>query len=184
MAFRNTAAELTRQYNQNRNDIEEIYEKIEETNAKVDTLTVRVDGLSTRVDGLSTQFDGLSTRVDGLSTRVDERFAQVDERFDRITEHFDARFDRFDAHFDRLERHLAPSAHELDATSPLDFRPTETEQSIRLLETKMNLYSNFTRSNTEDIERHNQLIAAHDVRFDSLDSQMAEVLDILRGKSA
>jgi chromosome segregation ATPase len=201
VAFRSsTAEELTRQCSQNKNDIEEIYKQGKETNAKVDRLTTEVGDLKTRVGTLETRVGTLETKVDTLATRVDSRFDQVDSRFDRADTRFDradARFDQVDARFDqadkrfdqvekrfdRLERLLTQSPV-VDPSSPLDFLPPEHEQSLRLLESKMNLYSRHTRDHSEELERLRQLNAAHDVRFDALDGQMAEVLSILRSKPA
>ncbi|WP_459707326.1 hypothetical protein [Actinophytocola sp. KF-1] len=71
-----------------------------------------------------------------------------------------------------------------DPSSPPDFLPSEHEQSLRLLESKVNLFSHQTRENTDELARLRQLHAAHDEQFTKLDGQMAEVLEILRGKSA
>jgi outer membrane murein-binding lipoprotein Lpp len=159
VAFFSTAAELTRRCDQNKNDIEEIYKQGKETNAKVDQLATEVGNLNTRVGGLE-------TKVDTLTTQVDARFDQVDKRFDQ------------------LERLLTSQSPAVDPSAPLDLLPPEHEQSIRLLESKMNLYSRHMRDHSEELERLRQLSAAHDVRFDALDGQMAEVLEILRSKPA
>lgn len=156
--FTSTAAELTRRCDQNKNDIEEIYKQGKETNAKVEQLTTNVDQLTTNVDQLTTDVGVLKTEVSDFRTRVDERF-------------------------NRLERILTQPPV-VDPSSPLDFLPSEHEQSIRLLESKMNLYSRHTREHTDELERLRQMHAAHEVRFDALDRQMAEVLGILRSKPA
>ncbi|MFI7679646.1 hypothetical protein [Actinophytocola sp. NPDC049390] len=157
MAFFNTSQELTRRCEQNKNDIEEIYKQGKKTDAGVERLTTEVGNLSTRVGRVETNVDNLTTEVGNLTTRVDERF-------------------------NRLERILTQSPA-VSLSSPLDFLPPEHEQSLRLLESKMNLYSRHTRDHSEELERLRQLVAAHDVRFDTIDSQMSEVLSILRSQS-
>jgi chromosome segregation ATPase len=165
VAFRNTAAELTRQYNQNRSDIEFLHELVEKTNGKV-------DNLATDVNGLKTQVSDLTTQVDERFVQVEERFDQVDKRFDQV----DKRFDRFEERFDRLEQLIALPLKEREAATDGPMR-TQQEKKISLLETKMDIYSRRTSDHIEELKRHNQM-------FDTLDSQMAEVLSILRTKSA
>lgn len=99
MASHNAAAELTRQFKQNRNDIEALFSQGAETKALVLKTNTKLDNLSTRVDTLDTKVDTLTTRVDERFASVDERFARVDERFDRI----DARFDRHEQLFDTIQ---------------------------------------------------------------------------------
>lgn len=108
---------------------------------------------------LTTEVGILTTKVDNLHIEVGGLKTDVGDFKTRVEERFN-----------RLERILA--------------QPPEHEQSIRLLESKMNLYSRQTRNHNEELERLRQLVAAHDVRFDTLDGQMAEVLKILRAKSA
>ncbi|MDQ3790189.1 MAG: hypothetical protein M3422_23470 [Actinomycetota bacterium] len=200
MAFFNTAAELTRRCDQNKNDIEEIYKQGKETNANVQLLTTEVGNLTTKVDNLATEVDNLKTDVDGLKTDVGDLKTDVGTLTTEVgtlktdvhglktevgglkTEVGDFRT-RVDERFNRLERILTQSPA-VDPSSPPDFLPPEHEQSLRLLESKMNLYSRHTRDHSEELERLRQLVAAHDVRFDTLDGQMAEVLEILRAKSA
>jgi chromosome segregation ATPase len=198
--FSSTAAELTRRCDQNKNDIEEIYKQGKETNAKVDQLTTEVGNLKTEVSGLASEVGGLKTEVSGLTTEVHDLKTEVgglttdvgglirevgnlkSEVGGLTTEVGDFKT-RVDERFNRLERILTQSPV-VDPSSPLDFLPPEHEQSIRLLESKMNLYSRHTRDHSEELERLRQLSAAHDVRFDALDGQMAEVLSILRSKPA
>ncbi len=228
MAFFNTAAELTRRCDQNKNDIEEIYKQGKETNANVQLLTTEVGNLTTKVDNLATEVDNLKTDVDGLKTDVGDLKTDVGTLTTEVgtlktdvhglkTDVHDLKTDvgtlttevgtlktdvhglktevgglktevgdfrtRVDERFNRLERILTQSPA-VDPSSPPDFLPPEHEQSLRLLESKMNLYSRHTRDHSEELERLRQLVAAHDVRFDTLDGQMAEVLEILRAKSA
>ena len=172
MAFFNTAQELTRRCDQNKNDIEEIYKQGKKTAATVEQLLTDVGNLTTQVGDVETKVDTLTTRVDSVETKVDTGFDQVGKRFDR------------------LERILTQQPM-VDPASPLDFLPPEHEVSIRLLESKMNLFSSRTRENTDELARlrqlhaaHDERFTAHDRRFDALDNQMAEVLTILRAKSA
>ncbi|MBB4903814.1 hypothetical protein [Actinophytocola algeriensis] len=154
MAFRSTAAELNRQYKQNKNDIEDLYKQGRKTEAKVDTLISRVDGLDGKADNLTTE-------VRALKSHVEERF-------------------------DRLERLLEQPAHEHDPSLP----PPDV-QTLSLLNTKMNVYSRYTLDHMNELNNHKELFTAHDERFaaqdrrfDAIDGQMAEVLSILRSKSA
>lgn len=186
MAFFNTAQELTRRCEQNKNDIEEIYKlgkktdaNVEQLKAEVGTLTTRLGNVETKVDTLTTRVGNVETKVDTLTTRVDNLETKVDTGFEQVGKRFD-----------RLERILT-QAPMVDPASPLDFLPPEHEVSIRLLESKMNLFSNQTRENTDELARlrqlhaaHDERFTAHDRRFDALDDQMAEVLTILRAKSA
>jgi outer membrane murein-binding lipoprotein Lpp len=178
--FNSTAAELTRRCDQNKNDIEEIYKQGKETNAKVDQLATEVGNLTSRVGGVENKVDTLTTRVSGVENKVDTLTTQVDARFDQVG----TRFDLVDKRFDRLERLLTSQSSGVDPSSPRDVLPTGHEQSIRLLESKMNLYSRHTRENSNELERIRQQSLAHQARFDSLDGQMAEVLTILRNKPA
>lgn len=201
MAFFSTAHELNRRCEQNKNDIEEIYKQGKETNATLNELAAALDNRFAKVDDQFAKVDNRFAKVDDQFAKVDDQFAKVDERFDKVEDRFDgvdtrfdkiedqfnqvdARFDKIDTHFDRLERFLTSQSPGVDPSSPLDFLSPEHEQSIRLLESKMNLFSRQTRENTDEIARLRQLHAARDVRFDALDSQMAEVLTILRAKSA
>ena len=167
MAFRSTAAELNRQYQQNRNDIEALHDLLEETNKEVTETKVKIDDLKTEVGGLTIRVDRLETKVDQLDTKVDR---------------LGSRFDHVDERFDRLEQLIALPPKEHDETqNPMR---TQQEKKISLLETKMDVYNRRTSEHIDELARHNRIFDAHDQRFDALGSQMAEVLGILRGKSA
>ncbi len=200
MAFFSTAAELTRRCEQNKNDIEEIYKQGKKTDANVERLTTevgnltvrvgdveaKVDNLTTRVGNVETKVDNLTTRVGNVETKLDNlttRVGNVETKVDNLTSEVGDLKTRVDERFNRLERILT-QAPMVDPSSPLDFLPSEHEQSIRLLESKMNLFSNQTRENTDELARLRQLHATHDERFTKLDGQMTEVLEILRAKSA
>jgi len=186
VAFFNTAQELTRRCDQNKNDIEEIYKQGKKTAATVEQLLTDVGNLTTQVGDVETKVDTLTTRVDSVETKVDTLTTRVDSVETKV----DTGFDQVGKRFDRLERILTQQPM-VDPASPLDFLPPEHEVSIRLLESKMNLFSSRTRENTDELARlrqlhaaHDERFTAHDRRFDALDNQMAEVLTILRAKSA
>ena len=193
MAFFTTAHELTRRCEQNKNDIEEIYKQGKKTDANVErlatevgSLTTRVGNVETKVDNLTTEVGNLATRVANVETKVDNlttRVGNVETKVDNLTTEVTNLTTRVDERFNRLERILT-QAPMVDPASPLDFLPSEHEQSIRLLESKMNLFSHQTRENTDELARLRQLHAAHDERFTKLDGQMTEVLEILRARSA
>jgi chromosome segregation ATPase len=169
VAFFNTAAELTRQYNQNKNDIAELYRLVEETrkavretNTKVDDLTTRVDGLDTKVDNLNTAVDNLNTAVANLNTAVGNHNAAVgnlNATVGDLSSELGGLTTLLDERFDQLEHLLALPSQERAASSP---RPQ-----------RHNLF-----------DAYDERATAHHRRFDALDSQMAEVLTILRAKSA
>ena len=170
MAFRSTAAELTRQCKQNREDVEALYELLDKTNMKVESTETKVDKLTVDVGDLKTDVGGLTTRVDGLDSKVDQ-----------LSSHFDERFNR-------LEQLIALPPKERDAPTQSPLR-TPQEKRISLLETKMDVYNGRTSDHIDQLKRHNRIFdvyderfAAHDRRFDALDGQMAEVLSILRSK--
>ncbi len=132
MAFFNTAHELTRRCEQNKNDIEEIYKQGKKTDANVERLATEVVNLTTRVGNVETKVDNLTTRVDNVETKVDNLTTRVDNvetKVDNLTT-------RVGERFNRLERILT-QAPRVDPSSPLDFLPPEHEQSLRLLESKM-----------------------------------------------
>ena len=173
MGFRTAAAELNRKYKQNRNDIEHLYELSKETNKAVGEINTKVDGLATDVSKLKTQVGCLDSKVDGLTIRVDGLTTDVGDRFDRV-----------DERFDRLEQLLTLEPEEHDRSSLPDIpERTEEEQRISLLETKMSLYSQYTRNHIDELRRHSMMADSHEKRFDALDGQMAEVLGILRGRN-
>ena len=194
MAFFNTSQELSRRCEQNKNDIEEIYKQGKENNATLNALATALDDRFTTVDNQFAKIGDRFTKVDEQFTKVDQRFTKLEGRFDQVDERLtkvelrfdrvDVRFDKLDTQFVRLEQLLTSRSPEVAPSSPRDFLSPEDAQSIRLLESKMNLFSNQTRENTDELARLRQLHAAHDERFTKLDDQMAEVLTILRAKSA
>lgn len=201
MAFFSTAAELTRQYKQNRDDIEALYDLLDKTNKEVKETKTKVDNLSSRVEGLDTKFDNLSSRVGGLDTKVDSVSSRVDglgtkfddlsSRVDRIDTTVNNLGSRFDGRFDRLEQLVTQPTGERAPSSPQATVRTPQEKKLGLLEMRLNGALERASDNRDEIERHNRIFdvyderfAAQDRRFDTLDSQMSEVLSILRGKSA
>jgi chromosome segregation ATPase len=226
VAFRTTAAELTRQYKQNKNDIDELYRLAEEIKTAVlettGNLTTRVDGVETKVDNLTTRVGAVETKVDNLTTRVSgvetevahlttrvsgvetevahltsrvgavetgvarltTRVSSVETKVDNLTTQVDERFGHVDERFDRIEQLLTSPPQRRVVPSPQNIPGTPQEKRLGLLDMRINGAVERSIANQEEIARHSRMFDAHEARFDSLDSQMAEVLGILRGKSA
>ena len=118
-----TADERTRQFNQLRNDVYDVYGllgKVEQDvvivrqdtsklRHRVDSLDRRVDGLDRKVDGLDRKVAGLDRKVDGLDRKVaglDQKVDGLDQKVDVLTARFDGlegRFDGLETRFDGLE---------------------------------------------------------------------------------
>jgi archaellum component FlaC len=182
------AAELTRKYSQNRNDIEFLHELLEATNetvkatktlvkehtARFDQVDARFDQVDARFDRVDARFDGIDSRLDG----VDTRFDRVDARFDGLDTRVDGLETKFDGRFDRLEALITGRSASQPTTGVMR---TPQERKVSVLESRMDVYSSQTAEARFELERHNQMFDAYDDRFNTLDSQMTEVLGILRG---
>jgi chromosome segregation ATPase len=178
-----------------------------ETNTKVDNLTSQVGSLTSKVDTLATDVDTLKTKMDNVTTDVadlrtdvgqlDNRVGQLDTRVGALETKVDTRFDQVDTRFDRLEALLISPRAAHDDPSNKDVLRTRLEKKVDGLAMRLEVYSGRTADHIDEIERHDSMFDAyderfetqdkrfdaHEQRFDHLDSQMAEVLGILRDKA-
>lgn len=141
MVSRSAAAELNRQYRQNRSDIEALHERVDETNKIVKETNTKVDNLTTEVSTLRTDLSNLDTKFEA--------------KFDSLDTKFEGKFDQVNSRFDRLEA-LIMSPRNQDKLPGSDVLRTP----------------------------HEKQVDPYEKRFDHLDNQMAEVLGILRSKTA
>jgi chromosome segregation ATPase len=169
-----TVAELNRQSSQNRNDIVALHDLLEATNKTVKETKTRVDVLDTKVDQVDFKVDTLRTevitRVDALDTKVDNLNGRVDTLDTKVGNRFD-----------RLEMLITERSASPGSQPTTGVMRTAQERKVSVLESQMNVYSSQTADVKVEIERHNRMFDAYDDRFNTIDSQMAEVLGILRG---
>ena len=190
MVSREAAKELTRKTDQNRKDVMWLYELLEKTDKRVEETHTKLDSLTTEVATLRTDVTTLQTDVTTLRTDV------TTIRTDVTTLQADVTTLRTDvsAGFDRLET-LIMSPSTQSQLSGGEVR-TPQEKRLSVLEKRMEAYSGRTADHVGELRRHESMFDAyderfdaqdkrfdaHEKRFDNLDSQMAEVLGILRGK--
>ena len=149
--------------------------------ADVSGLRTDVTGLQTDVTAVRTDMSQLDTRVGTLEVKVDTGFDQVNGRFDGL----EGRFDGLEGKFDRLERLLVPPVDESEGE---DVTHAATLRRLGFLETKVDLHRSRWSGFGDQLQQHKHMfeihaerLDKHEGRFDHLDSQMTEVLGILRG---
>lgn len=178
-----SAADIDRRLRQGKNDILEFSGLLGRVEAQTAETNTKVDNLTTKVDGLTADVNGLKTEVNDIKTEVNGRFDQVDGRFNQL----EGKFDRMEGKFDRLEQLLVPPADETEGT---DVTHPAALRRLGYLETKVDLhrslwsgYGDQLKQHKHMVEIHAERLDKHEGRFDHLDSQMTEVLGILRGTS-
>ncbi len=192
MLSRQEGKDLSRKIDRNSNDILELYQLLEKTDKKVDNLTTDVSGLRSDVTSLQIDVTGLRTDVTGLQTdvtglRTDVTGLQTDVTGLRTDiRKLDNRIDKLDAKletgFNSLRQLLAPSQDKPRIHHGDGVMYTPQEKRLGPLDEEIDIDSR--RAFAKELERHNRIFDVYDKRFDGLDNQMAEVLEILRGKAS
>lgn len=172
MVSRSAAKELTLKTDRNSEDVMALYELLEKTDKRVEETNTKVDNLTTDVAGLRTDVTSVQTDVTSLRTDLGNLDA------------------KFEGRFDRLEA-LIMSPRTQEKLSGSDALRTPQDKRLSVLETRLEVYNGRTSEHINELRRHESMFDAHDERFDAhekrfdhLDSQMAEVLGILRSKPA